>query len=89
MILGIINYVRGSVRIEIQGAAIERFLNLCAQNQIDFWDVRRIAPDLAQATVRISGFRQLRRFTRRAMCSVRIVGKRGVPFQAQIGRAHV
>ncbi len=83
MILGIINYVRGSVRIEIQGAAIERFLNLCAQNQIDFWDVRRIAPDLAQATVRISGFRQLRRFTRRAMCSVRIVGKRGVPFQAR------
>lgn len=87
MILGIINYVRGSVRIEIQGAAIERFLNLCAQNQIDFWDVRRLAPDLAQATVRISGFRQLRRFTRRTMCSVRIVGKKGVPFQARRLRA--
>lgn len=83
MILGIINYIRGSVRIEIQGAAIERFLNLCAQNQIDFWDVRRLAPDLAQATVRIQGFRQLRRFTRRTMCSVRIVGKKGAPFQAR------
>ena len=58
MILGIINYIRGSVRIEIQGAAIERFLNLCAQNQIDFWDVRRIAPDLAQA-VRLFHFLKL------------------------------
>ena len=36
MLLGLINYVRGNVRVEIQGAAIERFLNLCAQNQIAF-----------------------------------------------------
>ncbi len=82
MLLGLINYVRGNVRVEIQGAAIERFLNLCAQNQIAFWDVRRVAPDRVQATVRISGFRQLRHFTRRMMCHVHIIGKQGVPFQA-------
>ena len=82
MLLGLINYVRGNVRVEIRGAAIERFLNLCAQNQIAFWDVRRLAPDTVQATVRIEGFRQLRRFTRRMMCSEHIVRKRGVTFQA-------
>lgn len=83
MLLGIINYVRGNVGIEIRGAAVERFLNLCAQNQIDFWDVRRLAPDLVRATVRIQGFRQLRRFARRTMCTVHIVEKRGMPFQAR------
>lgn len=80
MLLGLINYVRGWVRVEIRGAAIERFLNLCAQNDIAFWDVRRLAPDVVQATVHIQGFRQLRHFTRRMMCSVHIVKKRGVPF---------
>ena len=55
MLLGLINYVRGWVRVEIRGAAIERFLNLCAQNDIAFWDVRRLAPDVVQATVRIQG----------------------------------
>lgn len=83
MLLGIINYVRGNVRIEIRGAAVERFLNLCAQNQVDFWDVRRLAPDLVRATVRIQGFRQLRRFARRTMCRIHIVEKRGAPFQAR------
>ena len=43
MLLGLINYVRGWVRVEIRGAAIERFLNLCAQTEIAFWDVRRLA----------------------------------------------
>ena len=76
MLLGLINYVRGWVRVEIRGAAIERFLNLCAQNDIAFWDVRRLAPDVVQATVRIQGFRQLRHFTRRMMCSVHIVKKK-------------
>lgn len=83
MLLGIINYMRGNVRIEIRGAAVERFLNICAQNQIDFWDVRRLAPDLVRATVRIQGFRQLRRFAGRTMCRIHIVEKRGAPFRAR------
>ena len=36
----IINFFRGSVRLEVTGPFPERFLNLCAQNYLSFWDVQ-------------------------------------------------
>lgn len=80
MLWGAINYVRGCVRIEICGAAVERFLNVCAQNGIEFWKVRRISADKVCANVRIEGFRSLRPFAGKMMCRVRIIRKTGAPF---------
>lgn len=39
MLRKMINGLRGSVRLEVSGAFPERFLNLCAQNGMAFWDV--------------------------------------------------
>ncbi|MCX7614420.1 MAG: sporulation protein YqfD [Clostridiales bacterium] len=80
MLLGILNYLRGNVRIEMRGACIERLLNICAFNGIDFWDLERIDADLVYATVRISGFRKLRKYSRRTMTKIKITKRRGVPF---------
>ena len=35
----LINFLRGSVRLEVTGAFPERFLNLCAQAGIGFWEL--------------------------------------------------
>ena len=35
----IVNLLRGSVELEVQGAFPERFLNLCAQRGVAFWGV--------------------------------------------------
>lgn len=75
-----INFLRGSVRIEVRGAGIERFLNICAANGIAFWGVQRIAGDCIEASVHIGGFFALRPYARRAMCRIHVVGKRGAPF---------
>ena len=37
MLMRCINFMRGSVRIAVRGAGIERFLNVCAANGIMFW----------------------------------------------------
>ena len=37
----IINLLRGSVRVEVTGAFPERFLNLCAQEGLAFWDMEQ------------------------------------------------
>ena len=34
-----VNFLRGTVRLEAEGPFPERFLNLCAQNQVLFWGV--------------------------------------------------
>ena len=39
MLKRMVNALRGSVRLEVSGAFPERFLNLCAQRGIVFWNV--------------------------------------------------
>ncbi len=80
MLMQCLNFLRGSVRISVQGAGTERFLNVCAANGIAFWGVRRIAPDRIEASVRIGGFFALRPYARRTMCRIRVTGKSGAPF---------
>ena len=46
------NHLRGSLQIDIYGAAIERFLNICAIHGISFWDVRCV--DAAHFTAWVS-----------------------------------
>ncbi len=36
-----VNFLRGSVRLGVKGPFPERFLNLCAQNGVGFWDLER------------------------------------------------
>lgn len=86
MLMQCVNFVRGSVRIAICGAGLERFLNICAANGIAFWGVRRISEERMEASVRISGFFALRPFARRCMCRIRVLGKYGAPFYGKRAR---
>ncbi len=81
--LYIINYIRGNITVEITGAAIERFMNVCAARGVAFWNVCRIAPDKIRATVRIEGFYAVRRAAKRCMCEIHVVKKTGLPFKAR------
>ena len=40
----IINFLRGSVLFTVTGAFPERFLNLCAQARVGFWDLEWLDP---------------------------------------------
>jgi len=83
VLLKFINYMRGNLRVEIRGAAVERFLNLCVTNGVIFWDVERTAPDVLYATIRLEGLFRLRPYARKCMCRVRVMEKRGIPFQTR------
>lgn len=80
MLLKALNFMRGSVTISVGGAYIERFLNICAANDIAFWNVKRISCDLIYSDVRIKSFFKLCKYARRAMCRVHILKKNGFPF---------
>ena len=83
MLQNIIAFFRGSIAVEVRGAAVERFLNICSHKGVVFKEVRRLDIDKVVLTVGIEGYFTMRGCAKRAMCRLRVVKKRGMPFKAQ------
>lgn len=75
----IINFFRGSVRFTADGPFPERFLNLCAQNNVGFWDVEWLEGGAVKLTVAHQDWRQARALSEKALCILAREGAMGVP----------
>lgn len=83
MLKKLFNHLRGSLQIDIYGAAIERFLNICAIHGVSFWDVRCVDAAHFTAWISTGGYFALRPYARNTGCTVRLRRKRGAPFTAK------
>lgn len=75
-----VNFFRGSVRVTIDCPYPERLVNLCAMNDIEFWDFARAGPATVRLTTHIAGYRKLAGFADKAGFSIAGARKLGVPF---------
>ena len=75
-----VNYFRGSVRAEVTCLYPERFINLCAQNGIEFWDHKKVKPGVLWVIVHAADFARLREVAKKADIHVRAAKKEGMPF---------
>lgn len=75
-----VNFLRGSVRLEVSGPFPERFLNLCAQNGVAFWGVEWLDSQRLRLTVTRAGSRKTGPLAEKALCTVTPARKTGVPF---------
>lgn len=80
MLLWLVNALRGSVRLEVEGAFPERFLNLCAQRGILFWNVEWMEATRLRLTVTRRGSRQAAALGERTLCTVTPAGRSGMPY---------
>lgn len=80
MLLRLVNALRGSVRLEVEGAFPERFLNLCAQRGILFWNVEWMEATRLRLTVTRRGSRQAAALGERTLCTVTPAGRSGMPY---------
>lgn len=75
-----VNFLRGTVRLEAEGPFPERFLNLCAQNQVPFWGVEW----LDQTRLRLNVTRRSRalagQLAERVGCTLTPAGESGAPY---------
>jgi sporulation protein YqfD len=79
--------VRGCVTIRVAGAGTERLVSEAARDGIELLSLRRTSPEEIECTVTVGDFFRLRPHLRRTGCRLRIIRKRGLPFQlARIGR---
>ena len=75
----VINYLRGSVQLELTGAFPERFLNICAAENVSCWRVEQPDPHTLRVTLAVQDRRLAEQLASRSMCQVREVGRRGMP----------
>ena len=75
----IVRIIFGYVRVYVSGEYPERFLNLCANNGIAVWNVRRREGGLV-CSVFARDYKRLRRIRRRTGVRLKIKRRRGIPF---------
>ena len=75
----LMNYLRGMVRVRVEGPFPERLINLCAQHRVDFWGVEWEEEHLLRMTVRRRQFRLLGELAERVECEAEAEGSRGLP----------
>ena len=74
------NYIRGYVRVEIEGYFIERLINLCKKKSILLWNSKRKKTTILNTNVSITDFRKIVKIAKETKCKIKIEGKRGLPF---------
>jgi len=75
-----VNYVRGNIRVRVECPYPERLVNICARNDIEFWDLERFSPTTVHISMHVDGFRKLRLLADKAGFEISEVKKTGVPF---------
>ena len=79
MIRTFIRYLRGYVKIHIQGFSPERFLNMCSYHQIFIWG---LSPDGNgyEMFLSITDFRRLKPLVKKTHTKLTVTGRYGFPF---------
>lgn len=77
--VGLINWLKGYLRIRISGPAVERFMNLCGKRNLLLWEVCR-QEGCCEMYISLQAFRQLRPIVRKTHIKVVILQRVGLPF---------
>ena len=76
----IVNFLRGSVSFTVSGPFPERFLNLCAQNGVGFWDLEWLDSQTLALKVTRRDARRVGVLAEKVQCEAAAQGRKGVPF---------
>lgn len=75
-----LDFFIGYVQIEIEGFFIERFLNICAKEQIRLWKTKKINKSKIYTNISIEDFKKIRTIVKKTKCRMKIKKKKGLPF---------
>ena len=75
----VLNYLRGQVTVEVESAAPERVLNLCAAHGIPFWELEWLSEIRLRAVTARSQLPRLREVLTRTDATLTVVRTEGAP----------
>lgn len=79
MLIKLIKYMQGYLRIRVEGYSPERFLNLCSNHDILIWGLENHGNSY-EMYISIRGFRQLKPIIRKTKTKIKILRRYGMPF---------
>ena len=75
----IFSYLLGYLRISVEGYYIERFINICKNNKITVWNLKRNKDIRLVLNVRVNEFKEICKIAKKTKCKIKIENKKGVP----------
>lgn len=76
----LINYIIGYVRVAVEGYYIERFINICKNEKIAIWNLKRDKDVKLFLNVGLNDYRKALKIAKRTKCRTKLQKKRGMPF---------
>lgn len=78
--MSIIGFLGGTITLEVKTAYSERFLNLCAKNNINLLKIKRLDIDILLIKLSIFDYKKLLKITDNTKYIYKIKLKKGIPF---------
>lgn len=79
-IIGLDKWLKGNIKVEIEGDYIERLINLSINNGIFLNNFKRENATLIKCEISIKDFRKIRDILNKTQCKMKVLEKRGIPF---------
>ena len=76
----ILSYFIGYLRASVEGYYIERFINICKNEKIAIWNLKRNKDIKLKFNVSIKEFREVCKIAKKTKCKIKIENKKGFPF---------
>ena len=74
------SYLLGYLKIVVEGYYIERFINICKNQKVTIWNLKRKEDIRIHLNIRTNDFRKIIKIAKQTKCKVKIENKRGLPF---------
>lgn len=75
-----LKYLKGYVNIFVEGAFLERFINICRSKNIVLWNIERKKSTIMYVNISMADFKRIKRIANKTKSRVRIKTKKGLPF---------
>lgn len=79
MLISLLRYIQGYLKIRVTGYSPERFLNLCKNKKISIWGLES-GHNAYDMYIKVNGFRKLKPILKKTQTKVTILERFGLPF---------
>lgn len=80
-ISNIFTYFKATVKVEVEGFFIERFINLCKINNIKIWEILFINSGRIEFLTTPNEYKKLKPFLKKTKCTSKIIERKGIYFE--------
>lgn len=76
----LLNFLFGYVNIVVEGFFVERFINICINNNIFLWKIKSNKSTIICAKIGVHDFKKAVKIAKQTKCKIKIKNKKGMPF---------